>query len=173
MTHKKQNPSVERRESRPSAVSAHPQKARVGHPQVRTAARSERYIFVGDFWAGAAWGFFSGAGMIEILPAGCTTSSGGACACGHTIAAAAQHAHFIGNDLCGVSFHAFFILPFSGFYAALDKDERPFLQVLLHNFSQFPPRFDAMPFGTLLSFPVTILVRGVRSHIERRHGLAT
>ena len=61
--------------------------------------------------------------------------------------AAAQHLHFIGNDVGRVALHAVLVGVFAGFDAAFYVHRAAFAQVLACNFGQFAKKADAVPFG--------------------------
>jgi hypothetical protein len=137
-------------------------------------------VFVGDFGAGAAHGFFGhgaafevgvGAASAAVAAAGTGGAArAGACCC--TIAFAAEHAEIGGHDFEASALLAFFILPLAGLNAALDENQRALLQILLGDFGLLAPDDDLMPFGALLALAVFVFIGFVGGYREIRDGLA-
>src|SRR6202021_1170536 len=146
---------------------------------MRTDLRLEGDIFVGDFGAGAD-GFLGHAASLEVGVGGASAATiasrtggtaTGACCC--PIARAAEHAEIGSHDFEAGALLAFLILPLAGLNAALDKNQRAFLQVLLGDFGLLAPDDDLVPLGALLALAVLVLISFVGGYREIRDGLAS
>src|SRR6266568_3839171 len=118
----------------------------------------EGNVFVGDFAAGAGT---------------CAAASSCSGTCCGAFGASTEHAKIVGDDFKTGAFLAFLILPFAGLDAALDKDERALLQILLRDFRLFTPDHDLVPFGALLALAIAVFVSFIGRERKIGDSLAT
>src|SRR6266705_1612836 len=139
----------------------------------------EGNVFVGDFGAAAGVGATTASivrwsSLIEVFGAGtCAAASSCSGTCCGAFGASTEHAKIVGDDFKTGAFLAFLILPFAGLDAALDKDERALLQILLRDFRLFTPDHDLVPFGALLALAIAVFVSFIGRERKIGDSLAT
>src|SRR6266568_541797 len=112
-------------------------------------------------------------GNVFVAGAGtCAAASSCSGTCCGAFGASTEHAKIVGDDFKTSAFLAFLILPFAGLDAALDKDERALLQILLRDFRLFTPDHDLVPFGALLALAIAVFVSFIGRERKIGHGLA-
>ncbi len=176
LTHRTQKMSTERGAARPAKPFGM-QISHLGRQALReecTGGWLERDVFVGDFGAGGWAELFGWGGFVAevVAAAGGGGASTGAGACGHTVAAAAEHAEIGGDNFKAGALLAFLVLPFAGLDAAFYENERAFFQVLLGDFGLLAPDDNFVPFGAFLAFAVAIFVSFVCGDGKICDGLA-
>ena len=114
---------------------------------------------------------FAWAGLVELLRRPAAARRSAATTRTAAVSTSAQHPKIARHNFKTRPFLALFVLPFTRLNAALDKNQRTLLQILLRDFRLLAPHHNLVPLRALLPFTVLVFVGLVRCHGKIGHSL--